>query len=94
MAALHGWQLTGSGAELGLVRRFEFPDFHHTMAFANAVAWVAHTLNHHPEISLCACSCTVRWSTHDVGGLTRLDLEAAARVNAQHASATQENHIP
>lgn len=94
MSTLDGWQLTGSGAELGLIRRFEFSDFHQTMAFANAVAWVAHSLNHHPELTLQAGSCVVRWTTHDLGGLSRLDLEAASRVQALHSAGTASNFTP
>lgn len=94
MTTLNGWQLAGSGTDLSLVRQFEFGDFHQTMAFANAVAWVAHTLNHHPEMNLQACRCVVHWSTHELGGLSHLDLDAAARVDALHATATPGGSAP
>jgi 4a-hydroxytetrahydrobiopterin dehydratase len=52
------------------------------MAFANAVAWVAHREDHHPELALNHGHATVRWRTHDAGGITSLDFGCAAMVDA------------
>lgn len=65
-----------------LERRFEFADFHATMAFVNAVAWIAHRQDHHPDLLVGYGQCTVRWRTHSAGGITLNDFICAARVDA------------
>lgn len=82
LSALAGWTLQGDGADLAITRRFEFAGFHEVMAFANAVAWIAQQRDHHPELLLSYRHCTVRWRTHDAGGLTPADFECAAQVDA------------
>jgi len=77
---LPGWRL---GADLGsLEKRYAFLDFYRTMAFVNAVAWIAHEQDHHPDLSVGYNYCLVRLSTHDVGGLSWNDLICAARIDA------------
>lgn len=82
MARLDGWRLDGDGAELAIEKTYVLADFAASMAFVNAVAFIAQTHDHHPELSLSGCQCSVRWRTRDVGGITRLDLDLAARVDA------------
>lgn len=82
LAQLQGWTLQGDGPELTIAKRYAFANFHEVMAFANAVAWIAHQRDHHPELLLSYRHCTVRWRTHDAGGITRLDFECAAQVDA------------
>ena len=65
-----------------LVREFKFSDYYHSIAFVNAVAYVAHAQDHHPELSVHYNRVEVRFSTHDVGGLSLNDFICAARVNA------------
>lgn len=81
MARLDGWRLDGDGAKLAIEKTFTFVDFATTMAFVNTVALMAQNSDHHPELRVTYRHCTVRWRTHDVGGITRLDLESAARVD-------------
>ena len=82
LAALPDWQLV-DGA---LQRRFEFPDYYHTVGFVNALAWLAHSHNHHPELLVRYDSCTVRYRTHSVnagaGGISLNDAICAARADA------------
>jgi 4a-hydroxytetrahydrobiopterin dehydratase len=52
------------------------------MAFVNAVAFVAHREDHHPDLSVHYNRCVVRFNTHDVGGISESDFECAARVDA------------
>lgn len=73
-----GWALS----EAVIEKRFAFEDFHRTMAFVNAVAWIAHAHDHHPDLLVSYGSCTVRWSTHSVGGLSIKDFECAAEVDS------------
>ncbi len=82
-----GWTLQGDGAELSIARRFEFGSYPEVLAFANAVAWMAHQRDHHPDLLVSYRHCTVAWRTHDAGGITRIDFECAAAVDALRGSA-------
>lgn len=81
-----GWMLQGDGAELVIARRYEFASYPEVMAFANAVAWIAQGRDHHPDMQLGYRCCTVAWRTHDAGGITRIDFECAAQVDALRGS--------
>ena len=76
------WLIDGSGAGATLSRCFQFADFHHTMAFVNAVAWIAHEQDHHPDMQVSYNRCTVRFSTHSVGGISVNDFICAAKLDA------------
>ena len=52
------------------------------MALANAVAELAERLNHHPDLQVGWGQVGVRWTTHDAGGVTALDLQAARQTDA------------
>jgi 4a-hydroxytetrahydrobiopterin dehydratase len=82
LVSLEGWRLSGDGALVAIEKDYRFENFHDTMAFVNAVAFVAHTRNHHPDLSVHFNRCTVAWSTHDVGGISPADLDCAARTDA------------
>lgn len=75
-----GWELAEDGR--ALVRTFRFDDYHRTMAFVNAVAWIAHHQDHHPDLDVGYSRCGVFYSTHDVGGLSLNDMICAAKVDA------------
>lgn len=75
-----GWLLVEEGT--ALTRTFAFAHYWETMAFVNAVAWIAHGADHHPDLSVHYNRCVARWSTHDAGGLTENDFIAAAKVSA------------
>lgn len=81
LAQLDGWRLSGDGPELAIEKHFPFPDFQAAMAFANAVAFIAQRQDHHPELSVAYRHCTVRWRSHDAGGITRADFDCAALVD-------------
>lgn len=74
------WQLSDSGDAIS--RTCRFADFHQTMAFVNAVAWIAHQENHHPALDVGYNHCTVRYSTHAIHGLSRNDFICAGKVDA------------
>jgi 4a-hydroxytetrahydrobiopterin dehydratase len=76
LAHLPGWQRSGERIE----KTYTFGDFHRTMAFVNAVAFIAHREDHHPDLSVHYGSCTVALATHDAGGITENDLIVAARI--------------
>lgn len=77
-----GWKLSGDGSDVAIEKTFSFADYHQTMAFVNALAWVAHALDHHPDLSVHYARCVVRFSTHDVQGISETDFECAARADA------------
>jgi 4a-hydroxytetrahydrobiopterin dehydratase len=74
------WKLTHEGARLEAT--FSFNDYWRTTAFVNAVAWIAHTEDHHPDIRFGYNECTVTWWTHAVGGLSENDFICAAKMDA------------
>ncbi len=80
LSQLSDWTLAADG--LAISRQFRFHDFHQTMAFVNAVAWIAHQQDHHPDLEVGYNRCTVRYSTHAVGGLSLNDFICAAKVDA------------
>jgi len=82
LARLEGWRLNGDGTAVAIEKTYLFTDFHQTMAFVNAVAFVAHAQNHHPDLRVGYDQCTVAWRTHDIGGISRADLDCAARIDA------------
>ena len=73
-----GWALRDGAIE----KEYRFGNFHETMAFVNALAWIAHREDHHPDLGVHYDRCVVRWSTHDVGGLSENDFICAARTAA------------
>jgi 4a-hydroxytetrahydrobiopterin dehydratase len=74
------WQVDAAG--LALTRDFRFEHFHATMAFVNAVAWIAHVEDHHPDLEVGYGHCRVTFTTHSVGGLSENDFICAAKVDA------------
>ena len=80
LATLPGWsRIPGDGA---LQKTFRFSDYYRTIAFVNAVAWIANQQDHHPDLDVHYNCCGVTFSTHDAGGITLNDLICAARVEA------------
>ena len=75
---LPDWRIDGNE----LRREFRFRDFHQTMGFVNAVAWMANREDHHPDLEVGYNYCRMRWSTHDVGGLSLNDFLCAGKVDA------------
>ncbi|MBS0291390.1 MAG: 4a-hydroxytetrahydrobiopterin dehydratase [Proteobacteria bacterium] len=82
LVELPGWQLSGDGSEVAIEKTYRFANYHETMAFVNAVAFIAHAQDHHPDLSVHYNRCTVRWNTHDVSGISATDIDCAARVDA------------
>ena len=82
LAELPGWKLTGDGDDVAIERSFSFADYYETIAFVNALAFVAHTTDHHPDLSVHYNRCVVRFSTHSVRGISETDFECAARTDA------------
>src|SRR5271155_3199428 len=69
LPAIPSWETGG----VEIQRTFNFKDYHQTMAFVNAVAWLAHRENHHPDMEVSYNRVRVRYSSHSVGGLSEND---------------------
>ena len=80
LAALPGWELVEDGAAIR--KTFRFADYYKTMAFVNALAYVAHAEDHHPDLGVHYDRAVVRYSTHDVGGLSENDFTCAAKAES------------
>jgi 4a-hydroxytetrahydrobiopterin dehydratase len=66
-----------------LVRSFEFKDYHETMEFVNALAWMTHAQDHHPELTVRYRHCIAAYSTHTAGNkISENDFICAAKANA------------
>ena len=80
LQALHGdWAVRDDGLEIS--RSFAFPAYSRTLGFANAVAWIAITEGHHPDLLVSYGSCRVSYTTHAIGGLSDNDFICAAKVD-------------
>lgn len=79
---LPGWQLSGDGADVAIEKTYRFANYHETMAFVNAVAFIAHAQDHHPDLSVHYGRCVVRLNTHDVAGISATDIDCATRIDA------------
>ena len=80
LAMLPQWQLLEDGQ--AIARTVPFNDYHQTLAFVNALAYIAHREDHHPDLGVHYNRCVIRYSTHDVGGLSLNDFICAAKVDA------------
>ena len=77
-----GWSCDGNA----LMKDFCFHDYYGTIAFVNAVAWIAHREDHHPEMHVGYNRCRVEFSTHSIGGVSENDFICAAKVEALSGS--------
>lgn len=80
MKQLAGWTMNATAKEIR--RTFAFKDYYRTMAFVNAVAWIAHREDHHPDMAVGYNKATVVFSTHSVSGLSENDFICAAKIDA------------
>jgi 4a-hydroxytetrahydrobiopterin dehydratase len=78
LKALPGWEYENNR----ISKTFRFANYYETLAFVNAVAFVAHRQDHHPDLSVHYNRVVVSYSTHDAGGVTLNDCICAAKVEA------------
>ena len=77
---LRGWKPIDKGA--AIEKTYEFKNYSRTLAFVNALAFIAHREDHHPDLGVHYNKVVVRYSTHDVGGLSMNDFICAAKVQS------------
>jgi len=80
LASLEGWAFTDG--EVGAIKKtFHFKDFSEAWTFMSQAALLAEKMDHHPEWFNVYNRVEVTLTTHDAGGVTRLDIEMATAMN-------------
>jgi 4a-hydroxytetrahydrobiopterin dehydratase len=78
LAQVKGWAFEGGK----VVKTFRFANYHETMAFVNASAWISHREDHHPELHVTYNTVRVAYDTHSCHGISRNDFVCAAKLDA------------
>lgn len=78
LAQAPGWTLVDGAIQ----KHFGFKNYHQTIGFVNAVAWIANAEDHHPDLAVTYDHCTARFSTHSVKGISINDFICAAKLDA------------
>ena len=78
LKGLQGWSLEDGK----LAKLFAFQNYYQTMAFVNALAWISHREDHHPDLAVGYNKCRVEYMTHAIGGLSENDFICAAKCDA------------
>ena len=73
-----GWTYDGKV----IAKSWSFKNYYETLAFVNAVAWLVHREDHHPDMSVGYNRCRVEFSTHSIGGISENDFICAAKIEA------------
>lgn len=60
---------------------FKFKNYYQTIAFVNAVAWLSHREDHHPDMAVGYNHCQVVYVTHAIQGLSENDFICAAKID-------------
>lgn len=75
---LSGWSLVDGSIE----KTYSFANYHETIGFVNAIAWIANREDHHPDLAVSYDRCAVRFNTHSVSGISVNDFICAAKLDA------------
>jgi len=78
LKALNGWERKGNA----IVKPYRFKTFAEGIRFVDRVAVLADEADHHPDIDIRWTTVTMSLSTHSAGGITRNDLELAAKIDS------------
>jgi len=65
----------------GIERELNFKNYMDSINFINKIAVKAEELNHHPDLTIGWCKIHIRFSTHDLDGLSTFDLKMADETN-------------
>jgi 4a-hydroxytetrahydrobiopterin dehydratase len=80
LGGIPGWTEVPGRDAIG--KTFVFKDFNEAFGFMTRAALVAEKMDHHPEWRNVYKTVEVALSTHDAGGVTKLDIELAKAMNA------------
>jgi 4a-hydroxytetrahydrobiopterin dehydratase len=78
LASAQAWRRDGDA----LTRQFTFASFPDAIAFVVRLGFAAEAADHHPDLTLNYKRVTVRWSTHDEGGITEKDFEGVRQSDS------------
>ena len=85
LAQLPAWRRIDGRIE----RAYAFKDYHETIAFVNALAWMTHAQDHHPDLQVAYRHCIVSYTTHSAGHTVSLnDFVCAAKADAIYEERT------
>ncbi|MEM9469720.1 MAG: 4a-hydroxytetrahydrobiopterin dehydratase [Pseudomonadota bacterium] len=76
---IEGWRLNEDQTKI--MKSFKFSSFQQAWAFMSNIADFAEEINHHPEWFNVYNKVDVMLTTHDVGGLSELDVQMAEKMN-------------
>ncbi|SFP70694.1 pterin-4-alpha-carbinolamine dehydratase [Nitrosomonas cryotolerans] len=74
---LESWQAT----DKSIFKTYPFKNYYQTIAFVNALAWISHREDHHPDITVGYNKCNVTYTTHAINGLSENDFICAAKID-------------
>lgn len=74
---LDGWKEKSGSIE----KSFLFPDYNKVVDFVNATASISHSEGHHPDIELYYDRCIIKYTTHDINGLSEKDFICAEKID-------------
>jgi 4a-hydroxytetrahydrobiopterin dehydratase len=77
LRSLKGWIIENNT----LVKLYPFTNYYQTMAFVNALAWLSHREDHHPDLLVGYNKCRIEYTTHAIGGLSENDFICAAKCD-------------
>jgi len=78
LAAVPAWTRDGNSIATVTHRA----DFRDSLLYVGAVAYLAESANHHPDVAIAWDKVTLTLSTHSAGGLTANDFALARRIAA------------
>jgi len=76
MASLKDWKIEDNN----LKKNFSFKNYYQTLAFVNAIGWIIHQQNHHPDVTITYNLCKVAFTTHSINALSINDFICAAKI--------------
>ena len=77
MSSIPGWVYENEH----LQRSWKFKNHYEAMAWINAIAYISHTENHHPYITVGYNDVLVEYWTHAIDGISENDFICAAKIN-------------
>ena len=77
LAHLKGWRV----AYGAITKLYSFDTHYQAIAFVNAIAWISHREDHHPDLTVGFNTCRVAYKTHAINGLSDNDFICAAKVD-------------
>ena len=80
---IEGWEKASDGRD-AYTKLFKFSDFKQAFSFMTSIAMKAEQINHHPEWENVYNKVIITLTTHDVGGVSKLDYDMALFVDKSY----------